>query len=115
VIRLHSGWDRRGAEGSEAAANTICYLARYVNRVAISNGRLLAIEGDHVLFRYKDYRDDNQWKVTSDPWESDSDFETDEGGQEKEPDHTRRHVGVATAKWGGWCWWPRLLDRPWPS
>jgi hypothetical protein len=45
VIRLHSGWDRRGAEGAEAAANTVRYLARYVNRVAISNGRLLAIEG----------------------------------------------------------------------
>ena len=28
-----------------------------------SNSRLLGIEGDEVLFRYKDYRDGNQWKT----------------------------------------------------
>jgi hypothetical protein len=67
VIRLQSGWDRRGAEGAEAATNTVRYLARYVNRVAISNGRLLVIEGDQVLFRYKDYRDGNQWKTMALP------------------------------------------------
>jgi hypothetical protein len=32
------------------------YLARYTHRVAISNRRLLSIEGGHVAFRYKDYR-----------------------------------------------------------
>jgi hypothetical protein len=32
------------------------YLARYTHRVAISNGRLLSIDGGHVAFRYKDYR-----------------------------------------------------------
>jgi hypothetical protein len=67
VIRMHSGWDRRGEEGAEAAANTVRYLARYVNRVAISNGRLLAIETGNVLFRYKDYRDANQWKTMALP------------------------------------------------
>ncbi|GMQ81571.1 MAG: IS91 family transposase [Rhodothermia bacterium] len=32
------------------------YLARYTHRVAISNRRLLSIEGGIVAFRYKDYR-----------------------------------------------------------
>ena len=31
------------------------YLARYTHRVAISNHRLLSIDGDHVTFRWKDY------------------------------------------------------------
>ena len=39
------------------------YLARYANRVVIANNRLMGIEGDEVLFRYKDYRDGNQWKT----------------------------------------------------
>ncbi len=32
------------------------YLARYTHRVAISNQRLIALEGDHVTFSWKDYR-----------------------------------------------------------
>jgi hypothetical protein len=32
------------------------YLARYVHRVAISNGRLLRVTGEEVTFSYKDYR-----------------------------------------------------------
>ena len=47
----------------EATLRTVAYLARYVNRIAISNRRLLEIEGDKVLLRYKDYRDGNRWKV----------------------------------------------------
>jgi hypothetical protein len=31
------------------------YLGRYTHRVAISNHRLLAFEGEHVTFSYKDY------------------------------------------------------------
>ena len=31
------------------------YLARYTHRVAISNRRLLALQDDHVSFRWKDY------------------------------------------------------------
>jgi hypothetical protein len=34
------------------------YVGRYTHRVAISNERLLNLEGDHVRFRYKDYRAD---------------------------------------------------------
>jgi hypothetical protein len=31
------------------------YLARYTHRVAISNHRLLSVDGDHVTFRWKDH------------------------------------------------------------
>jgi hypothetical protein len=31
------------------------YLARYTHPVAISNHRLLSVDGDHVTFRWKDY------------------------------------------------------------
>jgi hypothetical protein len=33
------------------------YLARYTHRVAISNSRLVALDGDRVTFTYKDYSD----------------------------------------------------------
>ena len=39
------------------------YLARYTHRVAISNQRILSIEGSQVKFRWKDYRHGNQQRV----------------------------------------------------
>jgi hypothetical protein len=36
------------------------YLARYSHRVAISNQRLISIEGDEVTFGWKDYAHDNK-------------------------------------------------------
>jgi hypothetical protein len=39
------------------------YVARYTHRVAISNDRLLDLEGGEVSFRWKDYRDGNQYKT----------------------------------------------------
>jgi hypothetical protein len=39
------------------------YVARYTHRVAISNNRLLDIDGGKVAFRWKDYRDGNQHKI----------------------------------------------------
>lgn len=41
------------------------YLARYTHRVAFSNARLLALEGDQVSFRYKDYADDHRLRTMS--------------------------------------------------
>ena len=38
----------------------LAYLARYTHRVAISNSRLVALDGRGVTFRYKDYRRDGQ-------------------------------------------------------
>jgi len=39
------------------------YLSRYTHRVAISNHRLAAMEGDRVSFRWKDYRHQQRPKV----------------------------------------------------
>jgi|AGTN01.2.fsa_nt_gi Putative transposase. len=39
------------------------YLARYTHRVAISNQRLLSLEGGQVTFRYKDYADSRRGKT----------------------------------------------------
>ena len=39
------------------------YLARYTHRIAISNGRLLSMDGDRISFRYKDYRDGSRVKT----------------------------------------------------
>jgi Putative transposase/Transposase zinc-binding domain len=39
------------------------YLARYTHRVAISNHRLVALNGDQVSFRWRDYAHGNKQKV----------------------------------------------------
>jgi len=39
------------------------YVGRYTHRVAISNNRLLDIEGGRVSFRWKDYRQDSEQKT----------------------------------------------------
>jgi len=39
------------------------YLGRYTHRIALSNRRILGVEGDQVAFRYRDYADRNQSKV----------------------------------------------------
>jgi hypothetical protein len=40
-------------------AAVLAYLARYTHRVAISNGRLIAMDQRGVSFRWKDYRTEN--------------------------------------------------------
>jgi len=42
------------------ASQVLRYLGRYTHRVAISNHRLLAIDGDRVTFRWKDYAHGNK-------------------------------------------------------
>jgi Putative transposase/Transposase zinc-binding domain len=42
-------------------AAVLRYLGRYTHRVAISNHRLVAFDGERVTFRWKDYRHDGQW------------------------------------------------------
>ena len=68
VVFSRGVWDRREEVGRKGeVARAVEYLAHYANRVAMSNGRLLAIEGDDVWFRYKDHRDGGAWKTTSLP------------------------------------------------
>ena len=38
------------------ARHVLDYLGRYTHRVAISNNRLMRFDGDHVTFRWKDYK-----------------------------------------------------------
>jgi hypothetical protein len=48
----------------------LAYLSRYTHRVAISNSRLIALDGSGVTFRYKDYRrsgDERYRAMTLDP------------------------------------------------
>jgi len=44
-------------------AQVLAYLGRYTHRVAIANSRLVALDNDHVAFRWKDYRQAGTTKV----------------------------------------------------
>ena len=44
-------------------ASVVNYLARYSHRIALTDARILALEGDQVWLDYKDYRDGNCHKV----------------------------------------------------
>jgi hypothetical protein len=41
----------------------LAYVARYTHRIAISNDRLIAIEGNAVHFRWRDYRNRNRHRT----------------------------------------------------
>lgn len=41
----------------------LAYLGRYTHRVAIANSRLIAMDDDHVAFRWRDYRQRGKTKV----------------------------------------------------
>ena len=45
--------------------NAIEYLGRYAYRSAISNSRIVRVDEDTVVFRYKDYADSNREKIMS--------------------------------------------------
>ena len=45
------------------ASAVLRYLGRYTHRVAISNHRLIAFDGRHVTFQWKDYARGNQWRT----------------------------------------------------
>jgi len=49
-------WVVYAKEPLQDPQHVLTYLARYTHRVAISNHRLVALEGGQVTFRYKDYR-----------------------------------------------------------
>lgn len=45
------------------SSQIINYLGRYTHRVAISNNRIMEIENDEVVFRWKDYKDSGKQKT----------------------------------------------------
>jgi len=68
VVFSRGVWDRREEAGQRGeVARAVEYLARYANRVAMSNSRLVAIQGEEVLFRYRDHRAGGVWRTTSLP------------------------------------------------
>lgn len=67
IVRHRSVWVPLSKPEEERYLHIINYLARYANRVMLSNSRLLGLEGHEVLLRYKDYREGNQWKTAKIP------------------------------------------------
>lgn len=47
----------------KTAATVVEYLGRYTHRVAISNNRILDVKDGSVTFKWRDYKDNNKWKV----------------------------------------------------
>ena len=44
--------------------NTVLkYLGRYTHRIAISNNRIIRFKDGYVYFKWKDYKENNKWKV----------------------------------------------------
>lgn len=49
------------------ASCVVEYLGRYIHRIAISNNRILSAENGRVSFKWRDYKDNNRWKIMSLP------------------------------------------------
>jgi len=47
----------------KSANHVVEYLGRYTHRIAISNNRIVNIDGGQVSFKWRDYRDNNKWKT----------------------------------------------------
>jgi hypothetical protein len=45
------------------AEHVLQYLSRYTHRVAISDNRIIKVDNDSVVFKWKDYKDNNKEKV----------------------------------------------------
>ncbi len=60
---MHTQWVVYAKPCISHTPSIVTYLARYSHRIAISNRRILGLEDEQVVFRYKDYRDDGRHKV----------------------------------------------------
>lgn len=47
--------NRTDTDGKETTDNAVSYFARYTNRTAIANSRIVSYDKEKVTFRYKDY------------------------------------------------------------
>ena len=50
-----SAGETQASEKAETTDNAISYFARYTNRTAISNSRIISFDEDYIRFRYKSY------------------------------------------------------------
>lgn len=62
-LSWESEWVVYCKEPFRDAAGVIGYLGRYTHRTAISNARILAVDGESVTFEWRDYRDGNRVKA----------------------------------------------------
>ena len=46
-----------------SAEHVLQYLSRYTHRVAISDNRIIKVDNDNVVFKWRDYKDNNKEKV----------------------------------------------------
>jgi hypothetical protein len=58
-------WNLYIKETFNGANSVIQYLGKYTHRIAISNHRLISIDGDKVTYYVKDYRNKGKWKEFS--------------------------------------------------
>lgn len=56
------GWVVYCKKTFNGAQSVISYLGRYTHRIAISNRRILRMDGSTVTFSVKDYRQEGRWK-----------------------------------------------------
>ena len=56
-------WNVYSKKTFKGAGKVIEYLGRYTHKVAISNSRIISLENGKVKLKYKDYRDNNKWKI----------------------------------------------------
>lgn len=64
-ILYKKDWVVYAKEPFKNASGIIKYLGNYTHRIAISNDRIQKIEGDEILFGWKDYRDNSKRKMMS--------------------------------------------------
>ena len=60
---FHTDWVVYAKPAFGGAPAVLRYLGRYTHRVAISNHRLIAFDGERVTFRWKDYAHDDRWRT----------------------------------------------------
>jgi hypothetical protein len=64
VGRLHrQDWVVYAKPAFGGPLQVLRYLGRYTHRIAISNHRLLAFDGEHITFRWRDYAHGNKSRV----------------------------------------------------
>ena len=56
-------WNLYIKETFNGAGSVIKYLGKYTHRIAISNHRLISIDGNNVAYYVKDYRNKGKWKT----------------------------------------------------
>jgi hypothetical protein len=59
----HKNWGVKVKAPLTGPKQVVRYLSRYVHRVALANSRILAYDGRHVRFRFKDRQDGNKVKT----------------------------------------------------